>query len=68
MPTDFWGNAIYSVIPTIVFGVFFFFVIRALFRADRGERTAYTKIEAEERARFEAERAARQQAATSDKG
>jgi len=63
MPTDFWGNAIFSVVPTLVFGVLFFFVIRALFRADRGERRVQAQIEAEESARFEAERAAKRAAA-----
>lgn len=59
MPMDFWGNAIFSVIPTIVFGVFFYVVLRYVFRADRTERETRARVEVEERARFEAERAAR---------
>ncbi|MBN9605775.1 MAG: hypothetical protein J0G30_04115 [Actinomycetales bacterium] len=51
MPTDFWGNAIYSVIPTIVLGLLFWFVMRAIIRSDRGERAERARIEAEERAR-----------------
>jgi len=52
MPTDFWGNAIFSFVPTVLFGLLFWFVMRAIIRADRGERKAYAKIEAEERARL----------------
>jgi preprotein translocase subunit YajC len=49
MPTDFWGNALFSLLPTVLFGLLFWFVIRAIFRSDRNERKAYAKIEAEER-------------------
>jgi hypothetical protein len=52
MPVDFWSNAIFSVTPTILVGLIFWFALRAIIRADRAERRAYTKIEAEERARF----------------
>ena len=52
MPEDFWGNAIFSVTPTILLGLIFWFAMRAIIRADRAERQAYTKIEAEERARL----------------
>lgn len=53
MLDDFWANAIFSVTPTIVVGLIFWFAMRAIIRADRAERQAYTEIEAEERARFE---------------
>lgn len=53
MLDDFWANAIFSVTPTIVVGLIFWFAMRAIIRADRAERQAYTDIEAEERARFE---------------
>ncbi len=53
MPEEFWSNAIYSVTPTILLGLIFWFVMRAIIRADRAERSAYSKIEAEERARLE---------------
>lgn len=56
MPTDFWGNAIFSVVPTLLFGVLFFVVFRALIRADRMERETAAKIEAEERAKRSAAR------------
>ena len=58
MPTEYWANAVFSVIPTLLFGLVFWFVFRAIFRADRSERAFDAKIEAEERAKFEAERAA----------
>lgn len=51
MPDDFWGNAIFSIVPTLLFGVVFWFVFRAIFRSDRTERETAAKIEAEERAR-----------------
>ena len=45
MPTEYWANAIYSVIPTLLFGLVFWFVFRAIFRADRSERAFAAKIE-----------------------
>lgn len=51
MPQEFWTNAIFSVVPTLLFGVLFWFVFRAIVRADRSERETYAKIEAEERAK-----------------
>jgi len=56
MPTDFWGNAIYSVVPTIALGLVFWYVVRAIVRADRTERRVYAQMEAEERARRAATR------------
>ena len=56
MPTDFWGNAIFSLVPTIALGLVFWFVIRAIIRADRNERKVYSEMEAEERARRAAAR------------
>ncbi|MFE5671038.1 hypothetical protein ACFQ58_05440 [Agromyces sp. NPDC056523] len=55
---DFWVNAIWSVAPTVLIGLLFWFVMRAVLRADRGERDAYARIEAEERAKRSAERRA----------
>jgi len=54
---NFWANAAYSVIPTILVGLIFWLVMRSIFRADRTERSVYAEIEAEERARSEAENA-----------
>ncbi|MDZ4045398.1 MAG: hypothetical protein U1E32_06420 [Rhodoglobus sp.] len=52
MPQDFWFNALYSVAPTILIGLVFWFILRAIIRADRNERDARAKIEVEERARL----------------
>ena len=52
MPQDFWSNALFSVTPTILVGLIFWFALRAIIRADRTERKAYAKIEAEERAKL----------------
>lgn len=51
MIENFWANAAYSVIPTILVGLIFWFVMRSIIRADRTERKVYSEIEAEERAR-----------------
>lgn len=55
---DFWLNAIWSLAPTVLIGLVFWFVMRAVIRADRSERDAYARIEAEERAKHAAERRA----------
>ncbi len=52
MPQEFWSNALFSVTPTILVGLIFWFALRAILRADRTERDAYAKIEAEERAKL----------------
>ena len=49
---DFWANAIWSLAPTVLIGLIFWFVMRAILRADRTERAAYAQIEAEERAKL----------------
>ena len=46
---NFWLNAAYSVTPTILIGLVFWFVMRSILRADRDERESYSKIEQEER-------------------
>ena len=46
---------VYSLAPTILLGLVFWFVMRSILRADRTERKVYAQIEAEERAKFEAE-------------
>jgi hypothetical protein len=56
VPQDFWLNAIFSVTPTILIGLIFWFVIRAILRADRTERKVYAQIEAEERAKLDLDR------------
>lgn len=44
-------NAVWSLTPTILIGLFFFFVLRAILRADRTERRVFQEIENEERAK-----------------
>ncbi|CAN5243565.1 hypothetical protein BH09ACT3_BH09ACT3_04950 [soil metagenome] len=52
MLENYWANAIYSLVPTILLGLVFWFVMRSIIRADRTERKVYSEIEAEERARL----------------
>lgn len=54
VPDEFWANAVFSLIPTVLVGLIFWFVMRGIFRADRTERDVAAKIEAEERAKFDA--------------
>ena len=51
MPEEFWANAIFSVVPTLLFGLLFWFVFRAIIRSDGNERAVAAQIEAEERAK-----------------
>ncbi|MBC7592005.1 MAG: hypothetical protein H7226_13315 [Salinibacterium sp.] len=53
MPQEFWTNAIYSVTPTILVGLVFWFILRAILKADSTERKVRAQIEAEERAKLE---------------
>jgi hypothetical protein len=46
---NFWANAVFSVTPTILMGLLFWFVMRGIIRADRNERNSYARIEREER-------------------
>ena len=46
---NFWFNVIYSVTPTILIGLVFWFIMRNIIRADRNERNSYSEIEREER-------------------
>ncbi len=48
-----WQAVVYSLAPTILLGLLFWFVMRAILRSDRTEREVYAKIEAEERAKLE---------------
>ncbi|MFT4124126.1 MAG: hypothetical protein QM635_09865 [Microbacteriaceae bacterium] len=49
-----WAVA-YSLAPTILLGLLFWFVMRSVLRADRTEREVYASIEAEERAALDAD-------------
>ena len=60
---DFWANAIWSLAPTVLIGLIFWFVMRAIIRADRNERKAYARIEAEERAKRGVEKLGRERPA-----
>lgn len=51
MIEDFWANAVFSVVPTILLGLVFWFVMRSILSADRTERETLKKYEAEERER-----------------
>jgi flagellar biosynthesis/type III secretory pathway M-ring protein FliF/YscJ len=48
---DFWP-AVFALAPTILIGLVFWFIMRALIRSDKSERKALAKIEAEERAKL----------------
>jgi|TARA_B110000908_G_scaffold116675_1_gene136735 hypothetical protein len=48
---NFWLNALFSVTPTALMGVLFWFIIRSILTADRRERSIYKKMEQEERTR-----------------
>lgn len=49
---NWWVNALWSLTPTVLIGVFFFVVLRLILRADRTERRVYRRMEEEERARL----------------
>lgn len=48
---DFWSGVVWSLAPTVIVGLLFWAVMRAIVRADRTERKAYSRLEAQERAR-----------------
>lgn len=48
---DFFFNALWSLAPTVLVGLVFWFIMAAILRADRTERTVKARIEAEERAK-----------------
>lgn len=50
---NFWLNAFFSVAPTVLIGGIFWFVMRAIVRADRNEREAFAR--AQRRASAESE-------------
>ncbi len=49
---NYWVNAVFSVVPTLLVGAIFWLVMRSIIRMDRTERKVYARIEAEERARL----------------
>jgi hypothetical protein len=48
---DVWVGIIWALTPTVLVGLLFWLVLRAIVRADRTERRVYAKMEAKERAR-----------------
>lgn len=63
MLQDFWANALFSLAPTVLIGLIFWFVMRAIIRSDRNERKAYATVEAEERQKLGMPPAAQDRAA-----
>jgi cytochrome c-type biogenesis protein CcmH/NrfF len=48
---DVWVGILWALTPTVLVGLLFWLVLRAIVRADRTERRVYAKMEAKERAR-----------------
>ncbi|MDE0545188.1 hypothetical protein [Microbacterium sp. C7(2022)] len=48
---SYWVAVVWTLLPTVVVSAIFVFVMRSVIRADRNERRAYARFEAEERAR-----------------
>jgi predicted permease len=46
-----WSGIVSSLAPTVLIGLTFWFIMRAILRSDRTERKVYAKMEAEERAK-----------------
>lgn len=53
---------VWGLTPTVLVGVLFYIVFRAVLRSDRNERKAQARIEAAERERFEQKYGARPEA------
>ena len=47
-----WNEGLWALVPTICVSLIFWFVMRAILRADRTEREAQARYEAEEDARL----------------
>ena len=54
----FW-DAVLSLVPPLAVGGVFWIIMRSILRADATERRVYGEIEAEERAKLEAAKAAK---------
>jgi GrpB-like predicted nucleotidyltransferase (UPF0157 family) len=55
---DWISNALLSLVPPVLVGLVFWVVMRSILRADSKERSVYAEIEAELRAKREADSAA----------
>lgn len=47
-----WNSWVFALLPTVLVGLIFWVVMRAVVRADRTERKVYAAIEAQERERL----------------
>ena len=52
-PLEWIGDALWTSIPVVGVGLFVWLLFRSIIRADATERKAYSKIEAEERAKLQ---------------
>ena len=50
---DIFWDVVGSIIPPVFIGLLFWFIMRAILRADSKEREVYAQIEAEERAKLD---------------
>ncbi|MFH8251542.1 hypothetical protein ACH3VR_14315 [Microbacterium sp. B2969] len=48
---EYWTAVFWTLLPTVVVTIIFFWVLRSILRADRTERRTYARIEAEQRAK-----------------
>jgi predicted ABC-type sugar transport system permease subunit len=64
---DWISNALLSLVPPVLVGLVFWVVMRSILRADSKERSVYAEIEAELRAKREAESVAATPNASSGK-
>ncbi|MFM9878329.1 MAG: hypothetical protein ACKVOG_10880 [Rhodoglobus sp.] len=48
---EIFTSALAALAPTVLIGLVFWFIMAAIIRSDRSERSARAKIEAEERAK-----------------
>jgi len=48
---DVVAGIVWSLAPTVLVGLLFWVIMRAIIRADRTERKVYSRMESEERAR-----------------
>lgn len=48
---DYWVAVFWTLLPTVLVSVLFYFILRSILRADRTERRVYARMEAEERAK-----------------
>ena len=44
MPSEFWANALFSLLPSVAVGLVFLLVIRGILGADRNERKVYDAV------------------------